>query len=173
MSSPHSLQTQHVIFVLISSFPWAGSAPPDLCCATSETATDVANTYISNPATVFNTYRPTNGIYRTQPAKEASAERLQYIDVYMDDLNCVAQGGPAQQHRVAELVLCAIKETYPSTHDKQKGSVSLKKALAGDRDWNQTKEILGWFINTASGTLQQSNKRLTDIKQLLSIPPTQ
>ena len=99
-------------------------------------------------------------------------ERLQHVDIYMVNLNCVAQGGPSQQHGVTELVICAIKETYPSTHDKQKGSVSLKKALAGDRDWNQTKEILGWVINTASGTLQQSNKRLTDIKQLLSINPT-
>jgi hypothetical protein len=93
--------------------------------------------------------------------------------MYMDNLNCVAQGNPDQQHRVTELVLRAIKETYPSIPGEQKDSVSLKKALAGDGDWNTVKEILGWVIDTDSGTLRLLDKRLSDLRNLLNIPSSQ
>jgi hypothetical protein len=91
----------------------------------------------------------------------------------MDDLNCVAQGNPDQQTRVTELVLRSIKETYPSIPGELKDSVSLKKALAGDGDWDTEKEILGWTIDTNSGTLRLSEKCLKDLRNLLNIPPSQ
>ena len=74
--------------------------------------------------------------------------RLQYVDVYMDDLLCAAQGDPTQQQRVSELSTRALKDILPYLPDKMKDSASLKKALARDRDWEMVKEIIGWVIST-------------------------
>ena len=91
----------------------------------------------------------------------------------MDNLNCVAQGDPSQQCQVTELVLRAIKTAHPSLPGELKDSVSIKKALAGDGNWSLIKEILGWVLNTTSGTLHLSDKRRRDLKKLLTIPHTQ
>ena len=111
--------------------------------------------------------------YRTIPAPTGSPERLQYVDVYMDDLNCLTQGGPSQQRRVSKLVLRAITETYSSLSHDLKDSVSLKKALMGDGDWSHIKEIIGWVINTKMGTFSLSPNILADLQALLAISATQ
>ena len=61
---------------------------PDVFCAASETVADVANSYLLDPTSAFEIYPPTAGTYSLAPSPTASAARLQYIDVYLDDLNC-------------------------------------------------------------------------------------
>ena len=45
--------------------------------------------------------------------------------------------------------------------------------MAGDGNWKVSKEILGWIINTSSGTISLSPKRISDLNMLLDIPPSQ
>ena len=54
-----------------------------------------------------------------------------------------------------------------------KGSASLEKALAGDRDWDMVKDIPGWVIDTHRGTISLSSKQRLEILSLLVIPPVQ
>ena len=161
----------YICIDLVLPMGWVSS--PDLFCATSKTATDMANKSLHNPAAPYWTYRPTLGTYSTTPSPTASPARLQHADVYMDDIIAVTQGDQNQQTRVSELVLKAIKETYPSTPGEKKYSVSIIKALAGDGDWSQEKDILGWRINAKKGTLELSPSRLADLQDLLAIPPSQ
>ena len=156
---------------LVLPMGWVNS--PDLFCSTSETVADIANQLINQPDTPTSSYGPTHNLYHTISSPTASPSRLQHADVYVDDINCVAQGDALQQQRVTELILRALKDIYPAVPGETKDSVSLKKALAGDGDWSQTKEILGWVIDTRLSTLRLSHKRTADLLLQLDIPPTQ
>ena len=156
---------------LVLPMGWVNS--PDLFCSTSETVADVANQLINQPNTPVPIYGPTSDLYHTVSSPTASPSRLQHADVYVDDINCVAQGDALQQQRVTELVLQALKDVYPTVIGETKDSVSLKKALAGDGDWSQVKEILGWIIDTRLSTLRLSPKRVSDLLQQLDIPSSQ
>ena len=65
---------------------------PPFFCAASETAADLANTYLADHRSPTPEYGPTLGTYSTVPSPPASAGQLQATDVYMDDHNCLAQG---------------------------------------------------------------------------------
>ena len=54
----------------------------------------------------------------------------------MDDLNCLAQGSPAQKQQVTDMFLQGIKDILPSLPADIKDSISLKKAWQGDGDWD-------------------------------------
>ena len=60
----------------------------------------------------------------------------------MDNLNCLAQVSPDQQHQVTEMVIQGIKDIFPYLPSDIKDYVSLKKAREGDGDWELQKEIL-------------------------------
>ena len=155
---------------LVLPMGWVNS--PDLFCSTSEIVAGLANAYIKDANAYDPTYPPTASLYTTSPSPTSSNKRLQYVNVYMDDLNCATQGDSDQQRRVTELTIRSLKEVYPSIPQETRDSVSLKKELTGDGDWELEKEILGWIINTADGTLRLSNKRLNDLHYLLDTPPT-
>ena len=97
---------------------------------------------------------------------------MQATDVYIDDLNCLAQGSPAQQQRVNEMVLQGINDIFPSLPDKIKDSISIKKDRQGDGDWYVQKEIFGCILNSGGGIFQLPPRQLTDLKALLDIPST-
>ena len=63
---------------------WVNS--PDYLCSASETVADVANINLHEPSSKFTLYSPTTDMYPTTPNPSASLNRLQYVDVYMDDL---------------------------------------------------------------------------------------
>ena len=78
-------------------------------CAASETVADVANGYLIDPTYAFKIYPPTAGTYSLAPSLTTSAARLQYVDVYMDDLNCATQEDVGQQQRVSQLTIRDLK----------------------------------------------------------------
>ena len=83
-------------------------------CAASETVTDVANGYLLDPTSTFETYPPTAGTYSLATSPTTSSARIQYIDVYMDDLDFATKGDVDQQQRAYKLTLRALKEIFPS-----------------------------------------------------------
>ena len=89
----------------------------------------------------------------------------------MDELLSASQGDMKQQQRVSELTLRALKEISPSLSAEVKDSVILKKAMQGDGDWETTKEIMGWVVDTDAGTLRLSPKRMAELGTLLDNPP--
>ena len=105
---------------------WVSSSP--FFCTASKTAADLDNAYLDDDRLPTPEYGPTLGTYSTAASLPASAWRLQATDVYMDDLNCLAQGSPDQQHRVTKMVLQGIKDIFPSLPSELKDSVILKKA---------------------------------------------
>ena len=78
-----------------------------------------------------------------------------------------------QQQWASELTIRALKEIFLYLPEEVKDSVSLRKALQGDGDWYQVKEIIGWIISTQGGTLRLPPKRLAELNILLAIPPSQ
>ena len=110
------------------------SSPPFLCAAV-ETAEDLSNGDMADNCSFTQEYGPTSGTYLIVPTHPAYEERFQATDIYMSDLNCLAQGSPAQQRRVTEMVLQGIKDICPSLLTKIKDSISLKKAREGDEYW--------------------------------------
>ena len=156
---------------LVIPMGWVNS--PELFCSTSETVANNSDGYALDPSPYFFVYPPTAGAYKTADADTASSGRLQYVDVYIDDLLCFAQGDPTQQQWVSEITIRSLKEIFPSFPDEVKGSDILEKALAGDEDWDMVKDILGWVIHTHRGILDLSSKQRLEILYLLEIPPTQ
>ena len=126
---------------LVLPMGWVNS--PDFFCAASETVVDITNDKITSSPPDLVAYGPTKALYSTAPHPQASEARLQCADVYMDDLICLAQGSPEQQQRVTEHAIRSIKEVFPSLPNETKNSVSVVKALKGDRNWAVSKEILG------------------------------
>ena len=112
---------------LVLPMGWVNSTP--FFCAAYETAADLAKAYLAKPQTPWRTYDPTKDRYVTTPNNAAYSNRLQKVEVYMDDFMGTTQGDPDQQERVTEIFLQAIKEIFPSVPEETKDSISLKKAL--------------------------------------------
>ena len=69
----------------------------------------------------------------------------------------MAQGSPSFCQHVLHCILHAVDRVFtPATPDtpNHKETVSEKKMLQGDGGWMQRKEILGWTIDSALGTLE-------------------
>ena len=98
---------------LVLRMGWVNS--PDLFCSTSETVVDLINTYISNLYKYFKTYPPiANLYYNASPSPTfALATHLQYINVYVNDINCLTQGNSIHQRRVTKIVLWGAEENIP------------------------------------------------------------
>ena len=71
------------------------------------------------------------------------------------------------------MMLCTLKSMHFSSPGEMKDSISLKKAAVWDGDWSVSNEIPGWIINTSTRTLLLSPKRITDLNQLMDMPPSQ
>ena len=156
---------------VVLSVGWVNS--PDLFCVTSETVTDIANVAFRSDLQTQLPYPPTAGLYQPFPSPSSGPNRVQYTDVYMYDINYFTQGDEQQQRRLTEIVMRTLKSVYPTVDGELKNSISLKKAQAGDGDWSVSKEILGWIINSAAGTISLLPKCIADLTTLLDPPHAQ
>ena len=84
---------------LVLSMVWVISL--DFFYYVLETIVECVNGYALYLSSSVAIYSPTAGSYKTSEAPTASPGRLKYVDIYMNDLLCAAQGEPAQQHRVS------------------------------------------------------------------------
>ena len=84
---------------LVLSMVWVNS--PYFFYYMLDTIVENVNGYALYLSSSFAIYPPTDGSYKTSEAPTASPGHLQYVDIYMNDLLCAAQGEPAQQHRVS------------------------------------------------------------------------
>ena len=83
------------------------------------------------------------------------------------------KGGEERQHRVFDSTVRALKWLFPSLPGEAKDSVSVKKLLAGEGDWECVKEVLSWTINTEVGTVALPKHKLQELRDLLDIPTSQ
>jgi hypothetical protein len=91
-----------------------------------------------------------------QPTASTLASPLSYVDVYIDDFIALA-------HRLCPIhtlhhLLWAITRVFrhdphPADSPHRKQVISASKLAQGDGAWSTEKIILGWLINTATGTL--------------------
>ena len=70
----------------------------------------------------------------------------------MDDVISAVQGGPYHQHQVFDGTVRALPWLFPSLLGDLKDSVSMKKLVAGEREWTCVKEVLYWILYTKAGT---------------------
>ena len=136
-------------------------------------AADLSNDYMAYNRSPTPDCGLTLRVYSIITSPLAYEARFQAADVYMADINCLAQDSPAQQQQVTEMVLKGIKDVFPSLPADIKNSIILKKAQQGDGDWVVQKEILGWIFKSEAGMFQLPSLRLKELKAFLDISPTQ
>jgi hypothetical protein len=51
-------------------------------------------------------------------------------------------------------------------HPNRKEAISEKKLNKGDGGWNQRKEVLGWILDTSTGTLELTDRRKARIADI-------
>ena len=110
---------------------------------------------------------PAHGDISVLPAIETrpphTPESLTHIDCYMDDVISTVQGGTERQHRVFNSTLYALKWLPPLLPRESKDSMSVKKLLTREGDWECVKEVLGWIIDTKSGTVALPERNLQEL----------
>ena len=85
---------------------------------------------------------------------------ITHVDVFANDFIRLAQGSPSLCQHIRHCILHAIDHVFAQTTNdtpNQKETVSKKKMLKGDGGWTQRKEILGWMLHFAQGTLKLTN----------------
>ena len=84
-----------ICICLVVLIIWVNS--PNSFCSALDTVSDNVNGYALDPSLALAVYLPMVRAYKTAEALTAPTGRLQYVDVYVDDLICVAKGEPAHQ----------------------------------------------------------------------------
>ena len=77
------------------------------------------------------------------------------------------RGGSEQQYRVFDSTVYALKWLPPSIPGESKDSVSAKKLLDGEVDWECVKEVLRWVVYTNAGTVALPEHNLQELRDLL------
>jgi hypothetical protein len=151
---------------------------PAYFCATTETARDVAQTWVDSNTRLDE--HPMEGFTTpTTPAKRqaATSRQQQMSAVYVDDfcLAAVEDASGTLLQRTARATLHAIHSIFPPPHvtgtPDAKDPISEKKLAKGDARWNTRKEILGYWLDGVHRTIQLPPSRaealLKEVKALL------
>jgi len=164
--------------------PTGWNQSPPYFCYFTETIADIANkrlsfdhTLLEHPMEQPSQNHPT--IQQTAfapttlhpPTLSHTNPAMALVDVYMDDLIAVAQ--PARKHHTLRCLLHSISDVFltsPHPDDKpsRKKIISKSKHSIGDGAWSTCKNILGWDVDTAAGTLylpQHKALRLIELIQ--------
>ena len=173
-----SADGQPIRLVIPRALQMGWNESPAYFCATTETARDVAQSWIDNdtrlaehPMESFTTpTKPARRQSTTEPRRQMSA-------VYVDDfcLAAVEDASGTLLQRTARATLHAIHSVFPTpaatgTLDA-KDPISEKKLAKGDARWDTTKEILGYWLNGIDRTIQLPPDRaallLKEVKAIL------
>jgi hypothetical protein len=192
-------EAQLVAFPLVLPMGWVNS--PSWFCTVSETIADLANEAIRSGATTSvpphrlavsaatkaPRFRPSPESTRQEtpalpPPATKSRGRLQppvaCVDIYMDDIIAVAQGGKDKRANFQRLLLhcidAVLRPLEPDDKPTRKEPASVKKLLKGDACWAQRKVVLGWLIDTVKRTIELPSHRVARLFALLDhYRPTQ
>jgi hypothetical protein len=143
---------------------------PAYFCATTETVRDVAQTWIDTK--VRKPRHPMESFAMpTDPARQQSSvgPRHQMSAVYVDDflLAAVEDASGTFLQRTARATLHAIHSVFPTPAatgtPNAKDPISEKKLAKGDARWDPTKEILGYWLDGVSRTIQLPPSRAEDL----------
>ena len=100
------------------------------------------------------------------------ARPLAYVDVYMDDFLCLAQGHPGLRERVRSTVFKSIDDVLrpncntDSSHRLE--PISLSKLAKGDAKWATRKILLGWIVDTVAETIELPEHRRIRLLEILT-----
>jgi len=148
---------------------------PGYFCAASETARDVADTYVRTPIGSLGSHK---FLHLTQtgdyPTVEGSQRDLisflkYYIGVFVDDfISLVIPRTQADLDHVASAILHGIHDVFPpNDSDDNEDPTSLKKLLKGEGAWAVVKEILGWVFDGDAKTIELAPAKAADRLNLL------
>jgi hypothetical protein len=87
---------------------------------------------------------------------------IAHVDVFIDDFIGVAQGSRRRCRNVRRCIMHAVDKVFARPNvgtPGRKEAVSVKKLCKGDGGWCQRKEILGWMLDTARGTIELTPRR--------------
>ena len=195
-------QPQLLAFPLALPMGWVLSPP--YFCAVTETVADLANASmqdlqhapphrLENLAQTIPAPEAKSTVQLTPPqtpvavplpdrpwqrAPTSTSAPLNYVDVYVDDFLVAAQGNPNRLRQIHRVLFHALDQVMrggqPSDPDERQEPASIKKLKKGDACWTTRKVILGWLIDTVSGTLELPPHRKDRLHAILdSIEPSQ
>ena len=78
------------------------------------------------------------------------------VNVYLDDLISVVQGGPRERHQMLRQLFHQIERGQPPNKEAYtncKDPISLKKLGQGNGKWSIQNTVLGWDLDTISHLL--------------------
>jgi len=185
--APHAVQQLAVVLpadaggdALIGlplSLPMGWGLSPPYFCAFTETCADMANDTLANPAlslppTPLESLAQTTPLVLDPPPEfplwqsEPPLHPLAYTDVYIDDFILTAQ-----RPRLADTFRSAVHNIHRIFHDSgdslRRAVISQSKLAKGDGAWATKKRILGWDVDTVSGTLHLPSHRLERVSTLI------
>jgi hypothetical protein len=164
--------------------PMGWNQSPPYFCYFTETIADIANTRLSSdqPLLEHPLEQPSQNHPTIQqaafaptilhpPMSSHTNLAMALVNVYMDDFIAVAQ--PARKHNTLRCLLHSISDVFrtsPHPNDKpsRKQIISESKLSKRDGAWSTRKNILGWDVDTAAGTLclpQHKALRLIELIQ--------
>ena len=89
------------------------------------------------------TYGDIYAILATEPVPPHTPESFTHMDYYIDGFISAVQGGGLSENIYYLTAPSVLSNGYSPLHrGESKDSVSVKKLLAGDRDWACTKGVL-------------------------------
>lgn len=168
--------------------PMGWTASPPYFCATTETVADLANRALANqvelpPHDLEEHALPDaeGQLLNARPLQATTAPRwyrstpLTYVDVYVDDLLGLVQGGDEATRRLARAILHSLDWVFRplelTDSEHRLLIASIKKLLQGDGRLVTRKTILGWCIDTIAYTLELTDRRYDRLVELLDEYP--
>jgi hypothetical protein len=165
------------------SLPMGWSHSPPYFCAFTESIVDVANLTLRTglplpPHPLEATSQchdvPHHTLFSPSvghpPTPSTSLLPLNVADVYIDDFIGLAQGPTSK--RTLRAILHAIDSVFrttshPADSPNRKQIISESKLATGDGAWSTQKTLLGWFIDSAAGTLSLPAHKVDRLSALL------
>ncbi len=176
---------QPVEIVVPSALQMGWTLSPPFFCAASETARDVAATYISEPVGSLPKHPLEDHMMPEDFALpdlstmslQQGAHFLHMLEVYVDDFVQLAQTkDEALLRHCSRAILHGIHSVFPPpaiTGHNGEDPVSLKKLLAGEGLWEVQKEVLGWMMDGATRCIELAKKKqeaiLRELRTVLRI----
>jgi len=165
------------------SLPMGWSHSPPYFCAFTESIADVANLHLRTglplpphplEATSQDHDVPRHPFFTPNivhpPTPSTSSLPLTVADVYIDDFIGLAQGPTSK--RTLRAILHAIDSVFrttshPADSPNRKQIISESKLATGDGAWSTQKTLLGWFIDSAAGTLSLPEHKVDRLSALI------